>query len=82
MVGNITIGNYITDKIIDLSEYKIMDVKTIYNQPNKLFLLESNLIMMYSYREKSLDKVFLDNKARVVHEMYRERMRWNKRRKG
>lgn len=48
-----------------------MDVKTIYNQPNKLFLLESNLIMMYSYREKSQDKVWLDDKARIVDEMYR-----------
>ncbi len=29
----------LNEKDIDLSKYKILDIKTIYNQPNKIFLL-------------------------------------------
>lgn len=73
MTGDLNTTN--SSKSIDLSEYRIMDIKTIYNQPNKIFLLEGNLIMMYSYREKSQDKVeFMDDGAKGVYDVYNRRI--------
>ena len=43
-------GSLENNVTIDLRKFKIMDIKTIYNQPNKLFLLQHNVILMYSYR--------------------------------
>lgn len=45
MMANIS-GN----QTIYLSQYTVLQTKTFYNQPIKLFLLQGNLLMMYLYK--------------------------------